>query len=183
MLLISFLCALQAIHMRERDQTMTTLLEHFDFYVMPVMNVDGYEYTWSHPSVRRAFLTGCAMYWCAIYGNYQCACLGHHFHPGTAHPKLLICAWNFCISALQTTKNAATNWHLTHSTFVSSKLLEMHLEMTEFHLGILILPGVRERLCQPSAARLQIAAQSSTSWIACCITQSTASNSLLPPAR
>ncbi|XP_071661691.1 carboxypeptidase B2 isoform X2 [Patagioenas fasciata] len=40
------------IHVRERDQTMTTLLEHFDFYVMPVMNVDGYEYTWSHPSNR-----------------------------------------------------------------------------------------------------------------------------------
>uniref|UniRef100_A0A8B9ED79 Carboxypeptidase B2 n=1 Tax=Anser cygnoides TaxID=8845 RepID=A0A8B9ED79_ANSCY len=34
------------------DQTMTTLLEHFDFYVMPVINVDGYEYTWSHPSNR-----------------------------------------------------------------------------------------------------------------------------------
>ncbi|KFW97138.1 Carboxypeptidase B2, partial [Phalacrocorax carbo] len=41
-----------AIHLRERDQTMTTLLEHFDFYVMPVVNVDGYEYTWSHPSNR-----------------------------------------------------------------------------------------------------------------------------------
>ncbi|NXS90345.1 CBPB2 Carboxypeptidase, partial [Erpornis zantholeuca] len=41
-----------AIHVRERDQTMTTLLEHFDFYVMPVINVDGYEYTWSHPSNR-----------------------------------------------------------------------------------------------------------------------------------
>uniref|UniRef100_A0A672U3I9 Carboxypeptidase B2 n=1 Tax=Strigops habroptila TaxID=2489341 RepID=A0A672U3I9_STRHB len=34
------------------DQTMTALLEHFDFYVMPVINVDGYEYTWSHPSNR-----------------------------------------------------------------------------------------------------------------------------------
>uniref|UniRef100_A0A8B9QR68 Carboxypeptidase B2 n=1 Tax=Anas platyrhynchos TaxID=8839 RepID=A0A8B9QR68_ANAPL len=32
--------------------TMTTLLHHFDFYVMPVINVDGYEYTWSHPSNR-----------------------------------------------------------------------------------------------------------------------------------
>ncbi|NWX19823.1 CBPB2 Carboxypeptidase, partial [Aegotheles bennettii] len=41
-----------AIHVRERDPTMTTFLEHFDFYVMPVMNVDGYEYTWSHPSNR-----------------------------------------------------------------------------------------------------------------------------------
>ncbi|NWS18583.1 CBPB2 Carboxypeptidase, partial [Pachyramphus minor] len=41
-----------AIHARERDPTMTMLLEHFDFYVMPVMNVDGYEYTWSHPSKR-----------------------------------------------------------------------------------------------------------------------------------
>uniref|UniRef100_A0A8C3MFK0 Peptidase M14 domain-containing protein n=1 Tax=Geospiza parvula TaxID=87175 RepID=A0A8C3MFK0_GEOPR len=35
-----------------KDRTMTTLLEHFDFYVMPVINVDGYEYTWSHPSNR-----------------------------------------------------------------------------------------------------------------------------------
>ncbi|KAJ7426579.1 Carboxypeptidase B2 [Willisornis vidua] len=42
----------EAIHVRERDPTMTMLLEHFDFYVMPVMNVDGYEYTWSHPSNR-----------------------------------------------------------------------------------------------------------------------------------
>ncbi|NXO20556.1 CBPB2 Carboxypeptidase, partial [Cisticola juncidis] len=42
----------RAIHARERDRTMTTLLEHFDFYVMPVINVDGYEYTWSHPSNR-----------------------------------------------------------------------------------------------------------------------------------
>ncbi|XP_027504924.1 carboxypeptidase B2 isoform X1 [Corapipo altera] len=41
-----------AIHVRERDRTMTMLLEHFDFYVMPVINVDGYEYTWSHPSNR-----------------------------------------------------------------------------------------------------------------------------------
>ncbi|NXO18620.1 CBPB2 Carboxypeptidase, partial [Oriolus oriolus] len=41
-----------AIHVREKDPTMTTLLEHFDFYIMPVINVDGYEYTWSHPSNR-----------------------------------------------------------------------------------------------------------------------------------
>ncbi|NXI46171.1 CBPB2 Carboxypeptidase, partial [Galbula dea] len=40
------------IHVRERDQTMAALLEHFDFYVMPVVNVDGYDYTWSHPSNR-----------------------------------------------------------------------------------------------------------------------------------
>uniref|UniRef100_A0A8C9NHZ4 Carboxypeptidase B2 n=1 Tax=Serinus canaria TaxID=9135 RepID=A0A8C9NHZ4_SERCA len=46
------LYVLKAIHVRERDRTMTTLLEHFDFYVMPVINVDGYEYTWSHPSNR-----------------------------------------------------------------------------------------------------------------------------------
>ncbi|OWK56229.1 Carboxypeptidase B2 [Lonchura striata] len=42
----------KAIHVRERDRTMTRLLEHFDFYIMPVINVDGYEYTWSHPSNR-----------------------------------------------------------------------------------------------------------------------------------
>ncbi|XP_064501782.1 carboxypeptidase B2 isoform X2 [Pseudopipra pipra] len=46
------LYVLKAIHVRERDPTMTMLLEHFDFYVMPVINVDGYEYTWSHPSNR-----------------------------------------------------------------------------------------------------------------------------------
>uniref|UniRef100_A0A8B9QHY3 Carboxypeptidase B2 n=1 Tax=Apteryx owenii TaxID=8824 RepID=A0A8B9QHY3_APTOW len=43
---------LQTTYLRERDQTMSTLLEHFDFYIMPVVNVDGYEYTWSHPSKR-----------------------------------------------------------------------------------------------------------------------------------
>nr|XP_030128249.3 carboxypeptidase B2 isoform X2 [Taeniopygia guttata] len=46
------LYVLKAIHVRERDRTMTRLLEHFDFYIMPVINVDGYEYTWSHPSNR-----------------------------------------------------------------------------------------------------------------------------------
>ncbi|XP_034614367.1 carboxypeptidase B2 isoform X2 [Trachemys scripta elegans] len=34
-------------HFREKDQTMTRLLQHLDFYIMPVMNVDGYEYTWT----------------------------------------------------------------------------------------------------------------------------------------
>uniref|UniRef100_A0A8C0GCT9 Carboxypeptidase B2 n=1 Tax=Chelonoidis abingdonii TaxID=106734 RepID=A0A8C0GCT9_CHEAB len=34
-------------HFREKDQIMTRLLQHLDFYVMPVMNVDGYEYTWT----------------------------------------------------------------------------------------------------------------------------------------
>lgn len=76
--------------------------------------------------------------------------------------------------------NSATNWHLTHSNWVSSKMPEMHLEMTESHLGILIFLEVRECLCQPSAARLQLLAQSSTSWIARCITRRTANNSLLP---
>ncbi|NXD11508.1 CBPB2 Carboxypeptidase, partial [Nothocercus nigrocapillus] len=40
------------VYLHERDQIMSTLLEHFDFYVMPVVNVDGYEYTWSDPSKR-----------------------------------------------------------------------------------------------------------------------------------
>uniref|UniRef100_A0A452ITN7 Peptidase M14 domain-containing protein n=1 Tax=Gopherus agassizii TaxID=38772 RepID=A0A452ITN7_9SAUR len=30
-----------------KDRTMTRLLQHLDFYIMPVMNVDGYEYTWT----------------------------------------------------------------------------------------------------------------------------------------
>ncbi|NWX83520.1 CBPB2 Carboxypeptidase, partial [Nothoprocta pentlandii] len=40
------------VYLYERDKIMSTLLEHFDFYVMPVVNVDGYEYTWSDPSKR-----------------------------------------------------------------------------------------------------------------------------------
>ncbi|XP_070588843.1 carboxypeptidase B2 [Erythrolamprus reginae] len=30
-----------------RDTTMARLLQNLDFYVMPIMNVDGYEYTWT----------------------------------------------------------------------------------------------------------------------------------------
>ncbi|NWT51983.1 CBPB2 Carboxypeptidase, partial [Erythrocercus mccallii] len=44
--------ATHVLYRQSRDWTMTTLLEHFDFYIMPVINVDGYEYTWSHPSNR-----------------------------------------------------------------------------------------------------------------------------------
>uniref|UniRef100_A0A8C5QHA7 Carboxypeptidase B2 n=1 Tax=Leptobrachium leishanense TaxID=445787 RepID=A0A8C5QHA7_9ANUR len=29
------------------DKTMTKLMKHIDFYVLPVMNVDGYHYTWT----------------------------------------------------------------------------------------------------------------------------------------
>ncbi|XP_054848139.1 carboxypeptidase B2 [Eublepharis macularius] len=35
------------IHVSQTDRTMARLLQHFDFYVMPVVNVDGYEYTWT----------------------------------------------------------------------------------------------------------------------------------------
>uniref|UniRef100_A0A8C8SD32 Carboxypeptidase B2 n=1 Tax=Pelusios castaneus TaxID=367368 RepID=A0A8C8SD32_9SAUR len=38
---------LKATHYREKDRVMKTLLQHLDFYVMPVMNVDGYDYTWT----------------------------------------------------------------------------------------------------------------------------------------
>uniref|UniRef100_A0A670YEV0 Carboxypeptidase B2 n=1 Tax=Pseudonaja textilis TaxID=8673 RepID=A0A670YEV0_PSETE len=31
----------------DRDVTMARLLQRLDFYVMPIMNVDGYEYTWT----------------------------------------------------------------------------------------------------------------------------------------
>ncbi|XP_019385460.1 PREDICTED: carboxypeptidase B2 [Crocodylus porosus] len=41
-----------AAHFRDRDETFSRLLEHFDFYVMPVMNVDGYEYTWMSRSME-----------------------------------------------------------------------------------------------------------------------------------
>ncbi|XP_077168751.1 carboxypeptidase B2 [Paroedura picta] len=34
-------------HFRQRDRVMASLLQQFDFYVMPVLNVDGYEHTWT----------------------------------------------------------------------------------------------------------------------------------------
>lgn len=71
--LISFSRVLQAINMREKDQTMTTLLQHFDFYVMPVINVDGYEYTWSHPSVRTDFFDRlCNVLTCCLWKLLLC---------------------------------------------------------------------------------------------------------------
>uniref|UniRef100_A0ACB8GDX2 Uncharacterized protein n=1 Tax=Sphaerodactylus townsendi TaxID=933632 RepID=A0ACB8GDX2_9SAUR len=39
-------------HSRDRDHQMAILLQQFDFYVMPVLNVDGYEFTWTNVKVR-----------------------------------------------------------------------------------------------------------------------------------
>ncbi|KAH0621908.1 hypothetical protein JD844_023652 [Phrynosoma platyrhinos] len=36
-----------ATHSLNRDSLLQRLLQHLDFYVLPVMNVDGYEYTWT----------------------------------------------------------------------------------------------------------------------------------------
>ncbi|XP_066478601.1 carboxypeptidase B2 [Tiliqua scincoides] len=36
-----------ATHFLQRDQVMASLLQHLDFYIMPVFNVDGYDYTWT----------------------------------------------------------------------------------------------------------------------------------------
>nr|XP_020643683.1 carboxypeptidase B2 isoform X3 [Pogona vitticeps] len=35
------------------DVSMAELLQHLDFYIMPVMNVDGYEYTWTNKRMWR----------------------------------------------------------------------------------------------------------------------------------
>ncbi|KAL8172990.1 UNVERIFIED_CONTAM: hypothetical protein K2H54_036283 [Gekko kuhli] len=44
-------------HPRRRDDVMASLLQHFDFYVMPVVNVDGYEYTWTTNRMWRKSLS------------------------------------------------------------------------------------------------------------------------------
>ncbi|XP_035685603.1 carboxypeptidase B-like [Branchiostoma floridae] len=43
------------------DQTVTDLLEKLDWYILPVMNVDGYIYSWSHPA-RRLWRKSTAFY-------------------------------------------------------------------------------------------------------------------------
>uniref|UniRef100_A0A452IU98 Carboxypeptidase B2 n=1 Tax=Gopherus agassizii TaxID=38772 RepID=A0A452IU98_9SAUR len=53
-------------HFREKDRTMTRLLQHLDFYIMPVMNVDGYEYTWT--TVRLIYWTDLKAYFSKCKG-------------------------------------------------------------------------------------------------------------------
>ncbi len=34
-----------------KDQTITHLVDQFDYYILPVFNVDGYAYTWTNGEV------------------------------------------------------------------------------------------------------------------------------------
>jgi hypothetical protein len=36
-----------------KENLYTRLLRHVDFYIMPVMNVDGYDYTWKKVGVAK----------------------------------------------------------------------------------------------------------------------------------
>ncbi|XP_061478408.1 carboxypeptidase B2 [Rhineura floridana] len=48
----------------QQDDTMARLLQHLDFYIMPVMNVDGYEYTWTTNRMWRKSRS--------LHGNNRC---------------------------------------------------------------------------------------------------------------
>lgn len=41
------ICFLQAISSYQYDSVMTRLLNQLSFYIMPVFNVDGYQYSWN----------------------------------------------------------------------------------------------------------------------------------------
>jgi murein tripeptide amidase MpaA len=34
-----------------KDPTITHFVDQFDYYILPVFNVDGYAYTWTHGKV------------------------------------------------------------------------------------------------------------------------------------
>ncbi|KAJ7341527.1 hypothetical protein JRQ81_005731 [Phrynocephalus forsythii] len=46
------------------DPVMARILQHLDFYVMPIMNVDGYEYSWTNKRMWRKSRS--------LYGNNRC---------------------------------------------------------------------------------------------------------------
>lgn len=41
-----------------KDSTITTLLDKLDFYVLPVINIDGYVYTWTNVSTFFFLIVG-----------------------------------------------------------------------------------------------------------------------------
>ncbi|XP_009963339.3 carboxypeptidase B [Tyto alba] len=43
----------EAVETYGKDTVMTTLLNHLDFYVLPVLNIDGYVYTWTNDRMWR----------------------------------------------------------------------------------------------------------------------------------
>lgn len=44
---LHFITLTQAVRTYGREIHMTELLEKLDFYVLPVVNIDGYVYTWT----------------------------------------------------------------------------------------------------------------------------------------
>ena len=38
------------------DTDVTNMLDSFDWYILPVFNVDGYEYTWTTVSIQPCFV-------------------------------------------------------------------------------------------------------------------------------
>ncbi|EDM02289.1 carboxypeptidase B2 (plasma), isoform CRA_a [Rattus norvegicus] len=48
-----------------KENTYTRLLRHVDFYIMPVMNVDGYDYTWKKEKGASSF--SCSETYCGLY--------------------------------------------------------------------------------------------------------------------
>ncbi|KAG8520287.1 Carboxypeptidase B2, partial [Galemys pyrenaicus] len=51
-------------HFYGRDKIYTNLLRHMDFYIMPVVNVDGYDYTWKKNRMWRKNRS--------VHGNSRC---------------------------------------------------------------------------------------------------------------
>ncbi|XP_053311502.1 carboxypeptidase B2 [Spea bombifrons] len=62
------------------DKTMTKLLKYIDFYILPVMNVDGYDYTWTTNRMWRKNRSK--------YGNSNCfgTDLNRNFNAGWCGP-------------------------------------------------------------------------------------------------
>ena len=69
---------LQATHFYGAEKLYTSLLRHMDFYVMPVVNVDGYDYTWKKVREGKENKTH------ALWG-YRLQRLKYLWNPGSWH--------------------------------------------------------------------------------------------------
>lgn len=51
-----------------KDATITQLVDQFDFYILPVFNVDGYDYTWTKGKIKNRRRISLNILYQIVYG-------------------------------------------------------------------------------------------------------------------